>query len=139
MLKNIRQLVTVLIAGIFLAIPVAIVGTAQAQLDPRGGVTCGAEGLPPGETDCRVDSQESAGNVSKAANDIVNLLSWVVGVVSVIMIIVGGFKYITSGGSSEKVTSAKNTIIYAVIGLVIVALAQFIVNFVIGKAVSVDS
>jgi hypothetical protein len=49
------------------------------------------------------------------------------------MIIFGGFKYITSGGESGNVTSAKNTIIYAVIGLVIVAFAQFIVQFVLGK------
>ncbi len=46
------------------------------------------------------------------------------------MIIIGGLKYITSAGESSNVTSAKNTIMYAIIGLVIVALAQFIVRFV---------
>ena len=49
------------------------------------------------------------------------------------LIIYGGFKYISSGGDSGKVTEAKNTIIYAVIGLVVVALAQFIVQFVLNK------
>ena len=47
------------------------------------------------------------------------------------MIIVSAFKYITSGGDSNKVASAKSSLIYAIIGLVIVGLAQFIVNFVI--------
>jgi len=60
----------------------------------------------------------------------------VVGIVSVIMIIYGGFKYISSGGDSGNVQSAKNTIIYAVIGLVVVAMAQFIVQFVLNKVIS---
>jgi hypothetical protein len=62
---------------------------------------------------------------------IINILSLAVGVVSVIMIMVGGFRYITSGGDSNNVTSAKNTILYSVVGLVIVAMAQFIVQFVL--------
>jgi len=49
------------------------------------------------------------------------------------MLIFGGFRYVTSGGKQESVTSAKNTIIYAIIGLVIVALAQIIVQFVLNK------
>jgi hypothetical protein len=50
------------------------------------------------------------------------------------MIIYGGFRYITSGGDSGRVGSAKNTLIYAIVGLIIVALAQLIVNFVITQA-----
>lgn len=65
---------------------------------------------------------------------IVNVISIIVGVVAVIMIIFGGFKYITSGGDSNNVSGAKNTIIYAIIGLVIVALAQLIVHFVLNQA-----
>jgi hypothetical protein len=49
------------------------------------------------------------------------------------MIVFGGFKYITSGGDSNNVSGAKNTIIYAIIGLVIVALAQLIVHFVLNQ------
>jgi hypothetical protein len=67
---------------------------------------------------------------------VINMFSIVVGVVAVIMIIIGGFKYITSGGDSGNVTGAKNTILYAVIGLVVVALAQFIVRFVLERALS---
>ena len=63
----------------------------------------------------------------------INIFSIIVGVVSVIMIIVGGLKYITSSGDSGNVTSAKNTILYAVIGLVVVALAQVIVRFVLSE------
>ena len=62
-----------------------------------------------------------------------NVISIVVGVVAVVMIIVGGFRYIASGGKQESVTSAKNNILYALIGLIIVALAQVIVRFVLNK------
>ena len=58
----------------------------------------------------------------------------IVGVVAVIMIIIGGLKYITSSGDSNNVSSAKNTILYAIIGLVVVVLAQVIVRFVVTKA-----
>ncbi|MCA9331165.1 hypothetical protein KC957_03875 [Candidatus Saccharibacteria bacterium] len=64
----------------------------------------------------------------------VNILSWIVGILAVIMIIVGGAKYVMSGGESSSVQSAKNTIMYALIGIVIVALAQVIVQFTVRKA-----
>ncbi len=65
---------------------------------------------------------------------IINLLSIAGGVIAVIFIIIGGLKYISSGGKQESITSAKNTILYAVIGLVIIALAQVIVRFVLSNA-----
>lgn len=71
------------------------------------------------------------GSVNSLVSNVVNLLSLFVGIVAVVMIIVGGIKYVTSGGDSAKVTSAKNTLVYAVIGLVVAALAQFIVHYVL--------
>jgi len=67
---------------------------------------------------------------------IINIFSIIVGVIAVIMMVYGGFRYITSGGASERVTSAKNTILYAIIGLAIVALAQVIVRFVLQQSTS---
>ena len=72
-------------------------------------------------------------NISGTIQLVVNILSVVVGITAVIMIIIGGFKYITSTGDSASVNSAKNTILYAIIGLVIVALAQVIVAFVLNR------
>ncbi len=73
-------------------------------------------------------------SVDGIISTVINVLSIVVGVVAVIMIIIGGLKYITSSGDSANVTSAKNTILYAIIGLVVVAMAQIIVLFVLDKA-----
>lgn len=78
-------------------------------------------------------TKSGADNVNHIITVMVNIFSAIVGVIAVIMIIYGGVKYITSGGDSGNVGSAKNTIIYAVIGLVVVALAQFIVQFVLNK------
>ena len=62
---------------------------------------------------------------------ITNTILFAVGTISVIMLIYGGLRYIISGGDSKKVTDAKNTIMYAIIGLIISILAYAIVNFVI--------
>ena len=63
---------------------------------------------------------------------IVSTFLYIIGIVSVVMLIYGGLRYILSGGDSKKVTDAKNTILYAIIGLVIAFLAYAIVTFVIG-------
>lgn len=60
-----------------------------------------------------------------------NTVLYAVGIISVIMLIYGGLRYVMSGGDSKKVTDAKNTILYAIIGLIISILAFAIVNFVI--------
>ena len=71
--------------------------------------------------------------VSGTLETAINILSIIVGVAAVIMIIVGGLQYILSAGDSAKTGTAKNTILYAVIGLAIVALSQVIVNFVLNR------
>lgn len=84
-------------------------------------------------TDQSCDVSGAEGTVNDIIATVINIFSLIVGVVSVIMIIVGGLKYITSGGDSGNVSGAKNTILYAIVGLVIVALAQVIVKFVLNK------
>jgi len=73
-------------------------------------------------------------NFQNLLGQIINIFSIIVGVIAVIMIIVGGLRYITSGGESGKVSAAKTTIMYALIGLVVVALAQLIVHFVLSQS-----
>ena len=93
-----------------------------AGLDAATGGTSGTCAAPAGSK-----------TVEGTLATLVKVLSWVVGIISVIMVIVGGIQYVTSGGDSGKVTSAKNTIMYSLIGVVIVALAQTIVFFVLNK------
>ena len=64
---------------------------------------------------------------------VVNVLLFVIGAISVIMLIYGGIRYTTSAGNAASVTAAKNTIMYAIIGLIIAFLAFAIVNWVLGS------
>jgi hypothetical protein len=64
---------------------------------------------------------------------IINLLLTALGIIAVVMIIIGGIRYSTSQGDSSGLKSAKDTIVYSVVGLVVAMLSFAIVNFVIGK------
>lgn len=64
---------------------------------------------------------------------IINVLLTVAGITAVIMIIIGGIRYVTSNGEQAHIKSAKDTILYAIVGLVVTILAFAIVNFVVGK------
>lgn len=68
-----------------------------------------------------------------ALNTIFNTALMVAGAIAVIMIIYGGFLYITSNGDASKTTTAKNLILYTAVGVVIIAFAFVIVRFVIGN------
>lgn len=66
---------------------------------------------------------------------IVNIFLFIIGAIAVIMIVIGGLKYVTSNGDTSSVTNAKNTILYAVIGLIVAILAYSIVDFVVDQLV----
>lgn len=65
--------------------------------------------------------------------NIISLLLVVIGIISVIVIIVGGIRFTTSNGNADQVKSAKNTILYAIVGLVVAIVAFPIVTFVLER------
>jgi hypothetical protein len=67
---------------------------------------------------------------------VVNILLFLIGAISVIMLIIGGIRYTLSGGAATEVQNAKNTILYAIIGIVVAFLAFAIVNWVLGSLTS---
>lgn len=71
--------------------------------------------------------------VNGAISAVVDILSSVVGVVAVIMLIIAGIRFMTANGNSNNIASARSTMIYAIVGLVVVALAQVIVNYVLHR------
>ena len=73
----------------------------------------------------------TSGNVENKVVNVINIFLYVVGFVAVVMIIYGGFLYMTSQGDAGKVQKAKNTILYSVLGLAISVLAYVIVGFVL--------
>lgn len=132
-MKIASKFLVVLSLVIGLAIFVAVPAYAQEN-DIIGGLCTGAElefsENPTGDCAGGGDATEKINDLIRS---VINLLSVIVGVIAVIMIIVGGLRYITSGGNDTSVTSAKNTILYAIIGLIIVALAQILVRFTLSK------
>jgi hypothetical protein len=93
----------------------------------------------PEGNECTFNGLDANEKLNKIIAEIINFFSVIIGIVAVLMIIVGGFRYIISGGDSGNVSSAKNTILYAIIGLIIVVFAQYIVKFILSKAVDIAS
>lgn len=119
-MKNIAKLVlSVLICGCVMLSGVQSVSALTLQ-----------EGAQAAQCDgCPSDLFGNAGVFKQVTNTIL----YIVGIIAVVMLIVGGIKYLLSGGDSKKVTDAKNTVLYAIIGLVVCFLSFAIVNFVISS------
>jgi hypothetical protein len=102
---------------------------------PQASASCtGAQCAQEGANKVNTGGTKTS-TLDSAIKTVVNTILFLLGVVAVIVIVIGGFKYVTSNGDAEKVKSAKNTILYAVIGLVVAIMAYAIVDFVIGAFV----
>jgi hypothetical protein len=131
---NLAAWVVSFVAPVVMTLGLAMPVLAQGA-DIQSGLCAGANlQFTEGGGACIAD--DATTKINNLIRTIINLLSAIVGIVAVIMIIVGGLRYITSGGNDTSVTSAKNTILYAIIGLIIVALAQLLVRFVLNKVVN---
>jgi hypothetical protein len=143
MIKKIKNFALVMSSFLMLALPLAIpTAVGYAAGDCTGvpnKVAGGAADASGGTVGCNASgglNDNTSNQVSNLAKQIVNVFSVIVGAAAIIMIIYAGFRYITSGGSTERIGNAKTTLIYAIIGLVVVALAQILVHFVISASVN---
>ena len=134
MRERIKLLILTLGSAFAFAIP-AVVAHAQVQTKVCEGIEKTEGDTTSG--DC-TDTEDGEDRVIGIVRTVINVLSLLVGSICVIMIIVGGFRYLISGGDSNGVTAAKNTIIYAIVGLVIVLLAQALVRFVFSRTTSTE-
>lgn len=124
-----RKRIFLLIAGLSLLFAFSTPALVSAETAKEAA--CAGVGSVSGGNGCVEDP--NGPTVNKVISVTINALSVIVGVAAVIMIIIGGFKFITAGGDSGKVASARDTIMYSIIGLVVAALAQVIVKFVLNK------
>ncbi len=135
MIQKIKSYMLIFASALMFAVP-ALVPTISASArcsSIANNVQEGASKAGGDVTTCASGTGANVSALTKAANSLVKIFSLVVGAVAVIMIIYGGFRYITSGGDSGRVGAAKNSLIYAIVGLIIVALAQVIVHFVLNQ------
>ena len=77
--------------------------------------------------------QSSDNPVVDTLTIVINILSFIAGVLAVFLVMYGGFKYIVSAGDAGKVTSAKNTILYALVGIVVVVISRQLILFILSK------
>lgn len=125
MKKTIKQVLAGLLLVPVLALGVnTVVSVTPAAADPATQITSGINST--------TDGTGPTTNLSSVFKTVVNVLLFVIGAVSVVMLIVGGIRYTLSAGNSSAVTAAKNTIMYAIIGLIVAFLAYAIVNWVLG-------
>jgi len=115
-----------------LALVLGMVAAPLVLAPAVGAVNVFDKACTPGSTDAICSDVDSA-NAKKMITDVTNLLLFLIGAIAVIVIIVGGIKYTTSDGDAAKIKSAKNTILYAVVGLVVAIMAGAIVNFVVAN------
>lgn len=108
-----------MLLGVIVLVPSS---TATAVVNP-------AQEIQNGANSAGASGEKSLG---ERIQTIVNIMLFILGAIAVIMIVIGGIKYTTSNGDSSAITSAKNTILYSVVGLVVAILAYAIVNFVLG-------
>lgn len=101
---------------------VAMVPASPVYADAAGQIKGGVN---------QVGGTENKTSLEDNIKTVVNILLFLIGAVAVIMIIIGGIRYTTSNGDSSSMTSAKNTILYAVVGLIVAIMAYAIVNFVV--------
>ena len=122
-----KHLLTLLAVPAFaLSVAGVVAVPTYAACDTAGGLSSAAE--------CAKSEDQPADLFADGGvfQDITDVLLFIIGAVSVVMLIIGGIRYTISQGDSSAVTSAKNTILYAVIGLVVAILAYAVIHYVIG-------
>jgi len=121
-MKKIKLIINALSVALslFLVPAAAFAATAPGQINQGINDAAGSNQTATPET-----------TLNSTVTHVVSVLTLVVGVIAVVMIIIAGLRYTASAGNPEAAKEAKNTILYAIIGLVVVAMAQIIVHFVL--------
>jgi len=129
-MKRLLSVVSISLAlwGVLGVLPLTAAGVmAATPASQSRDQACIGIGIASGSDGCG----DGGAEVNNVITSVINLLTIVIGALAVIMIIVAGARFITSGGDASKVSGAKNAIVFALVGLVVVILAQMIVHFVL--------
>lgn len=119
-----RWMLPVIILGVFIGIG-GVLAVSPAVSAVEVFEQCNGDNASTAVCDGRTD------NATNMMGIIINTLLYVIGIIAVIMIVVGGIRYSLSGGNASQIKEAKDAILYAVIGLIIAIMAYAIVNFVL--------
>ena len=123
-MKKLRTII-ITFAAIFGLVAVPLVPTVASADDP-------ADSIQQGVTSVGGD-KKGADDLKDKIQTIVNVMLFILGAIAVIMIIIGGIRYTTSNGDAQQTKAAKDTILYAVVGLIVAILAYAIVTFIVSS------
>ena len=120
-MNNVKKYTPIVLAIVFVFIATLFVSEDSSALSIFDGVNAARGNGQPSELF----------GIGGVVSTVTNVLLFIVGALSVVMLIIGGLRYVISGGNSTAVTAAKNTILYAIVGLVIAFVAFAAINFII--------
>ena len=125
-IENVRRLV----AGVLMVLMIACAPLAGALLPSQDAYADAKSQVQSGLSN--VSGASTGDDLPGIASKVVNVMLFIVGILAVIMIIFSGIRYITAHGDKGQVESAKNTLIYSIVGLVVAIIAYAIVSWVTG-------
>lgn len=133
-----RLFASFLIGLVVLIFVPSIAYAADADIDPFQNLCGGGRGNTTLCKQTQQAQQQATGSRGMLGpqgiiTKITQVIVYFTGAISALMVVIGGFKYVVSAGDSNGVQSAKNTILYALIGLVVAIFAQVIVSFVLSR------
>lgn len=116
-LPYVLGLIAIVLVSLTLFTPAVHAACGQPDQGFLGGIACAPKSI----------------GVDDAVTRVINTLLFITGAAAVIVMVVGGLRYVLSGGDPKNTAAAKDTIMYAAIGLVVSLLAYAIVSFVLGQ------
>jgi hypothetical protein len=128
LILKLSLILTILSGNLFMLAPAYAIDCSSPK-NSKEEIQCGT--CQANGTTANCDPSGSSGTLSDTIKTVINVLSVFGGALAVVFIIIGGFRYIVSSGNPEQAKGARNTILYALVGLVIIATAQIVVHFVI--------
>ena len=130
-----KKLLLSLFTAMLIAVPVYGTVASAAPVDIVPDSACKGNGASESPA-CKKGTDDPITGTKGVLIRVANILAWFGGAIAVIMVIFGGFLYVTSAGDAGKVKKAKDTLLYAAVGLVVIVVARVIVIFVINKVVT---
>jgi ABC-type Fe3+ transport system permease subunit len=128
-MKSIKVVLAGILAVPMMALGVSLFTTPAVHADSIGNIANGANAS---QANGQANNLFGTGGIFSLIS---NTALFIIGAISVLMLIYGGIRYTISAGDDKAVTAAKNTILYAVVGIVVALLAYALVNFVISSLI----
>ncbi len=116
-----------------LLFPVTTFASTQSEVTAACATAAKNDGEMPSYCQTTGTTKDPLTGPDGTLTKITNIVGFVAGAVAVIMIIIGGFRFVISRGDSAKVVTARQTILYSVVGLIVIVFARTIVIFVLSR------